>query len=134
MREISNVILTRGNAVLLGWRGSNRRSYPSCWAVPGGHLEPGESPEAAAMREMREELGVDVKRLRYLTAIETVDALGPVTFHMFASSSWEGEPEIRDGEHSQLRWFDLHEACGLQPVALEGYKKSFLLAVEQPQL
>lgn len=38
------------------------------------------------MREMREELGVDVKRLRYLTTIETVDALGPVIFHMFASS------------------------------------------------
>ena len=64
MREISNVILTRGDTILLGWRGPTRRSYPACWAVPGGHLEPEESPESAAIREMHEELGIDVKMLR----------------------------------------------------------------------
>ena len=132
MREISNVILTRGETILLGWRGANRRSFPACWAVPGGHLEPGESAESAAIREMREELGVEVKLLRYLMAIEAVDVVGPVTFHMFSCSEWEGgEPEVRDDEHSELRWFSLQEACGLEPLALEGYRSSFRLAVDQ---
>ncbi len=129
MREIANVILTRGNAVLLGWRSANRRSYPSCWAVPGGHLDPGESPAAAARREMREELGVEVTALRYLTALRTVDAATAVTFHMFAAASWEGTPRILDDEHAELRWFDLEEACALEPLALEGYRASFRLAL-----
>jgi 8-oxo-dGTP pyrophosphatase MutT (NUDIX family) len=128
--EISNVILVRGDTVLLGWRGSNRRTFPDCWAVPGGHLDPGETPEAAAIRELREELGIDVKRLRYLTAIESIDTDGPVVFHMFASSVWEGgEPTRQDQEHVELRWFELEQACRLQPLALEGYRNSFRLAV-----
>ncbi len=132
MREISNVILTRGDTILLGWRGPQRRSYPACWAVPGGHLEPGESAEAAAIREMREELGIDVTMLRYLTAIVTTDTLGPVTFHMFSSSRWAGgEPNARDDEHSALRWFSLEEACDLQPLAVEGYRSCFRLALGQ---
>jgi 8-oxo-dGTP diphosphatase len=127
MREISNVILTRGGTLLLGWRGPNRRFYPSCWAVPGGHLEPGESPEAAAVRE---ELGIEVTHLRYLTAIETIDAAGPATFHMFASSRWEGgEPKALGDEHAALRWLSLQEACDLQPLALDGYRNSFRLAL-----
>jgi ADP-ribose pyrophosphatase YjhB (NUDIX family)/GNAT superfamily N-acetyltransferase len=131
IREISNVILTRGDTILLGWRGPKRRTYPACWAVPGGHLEPGESPEAAAIREIREELGVEVRILRYLMAIETVDALGTLTFHMFSSSQWEGgEPKAQDDEHLELRWFSLQEACDLEPLALEGYKNSFRLALE----
>jgi 8-oxo-dGTP diphosphatase len=132
VREISNVLLTRGETLLLGWRGPNRRTYPACWAVPGGHLEPGESPEDAAIREMREELGVEVRGLRYLGPIETVDSLGPVTFHMFSSSEWDGDPSPRDDEHSELRWFGLEEACDLKPLAVEGYKGSFRLALAQP--
>ncbi len=100
MTEITNVILTRGGEVLPGWRGANRRTYPDCWAVPGGHLDPGETPEAAAIREMREELGIEVNSLRYLTAIAVDDAEGPTVFHMFASSEWDGgEPTPQDQEH-----------------------------------
>lgn len=37
-----------------------RTTYKRAWEVPGGHVEPGESPLAAAVREVREELGVEV--------------------------------------------------------------------------
>ena len=83
---------------------------------------------------MREELGIEVKILRYLMAIETVDALGAVTFHMFSSSQWEGgEPKAQEDEHLELRWFNLQEACDLKPLALEDYKNSFRLALERSQ-
>ncbi|MPY97966.1 MAG: NUDIX domain-containing protein [Actinophytocola sp.] len=37
-----------------------RTTYKGHWEIPGGYVEPGESPHAAARREVREELGLDV--------------------------------------------------------------------------
>jgi 8-oxo-dGTP pyrophosphatase MutT (NUDIX family) len=47
------------------------KSDPSHWVIPKGHIEPGESPEAAAIRELREEAGV-------LTRI--IGTIGTLTF------------------------------------------------------
>lgn len=48
-----------------------RHTYgPDCWTLPGGGMERGEEPEAAARREMREELGIE------LIECESLDTLG----------------------------------------------------------
>lgn len=47
-------------AILLSLRGPNQ-SMPGLWELPGGKIEPGESPEAALVREVREELDVEVR-------------------------------------------------------------------------
>ena len=54
--------------LLLGRRAGGRAFYPGVWDVPGGHCEPGEPPEQALVRELREELGVTPTAWRPLGA------------------------------------------------------------------
>ena len=48
------------SALLLTRRAGNLRSHSGQWALPGGRLDDGETPEQAALREMREEVGLEL--------------------------------------------------------------------------
>ncbi|MCX7272706.1 MAG: CoA pyrophosphatase [Burkholderiales bacterium] len=49
-----------GAALILTRRSSKLRSHPGQWALPGGRIDPGETPQQTALREMREEVGLDL--------------------------------------------------------------------------
>ena len=57
---IAVAALVRDGRVLLAHRHPAREWYPDCWDLVGGHIEPGEQPEQAVVRECLEELGVRV--------------------------------------------------------------------------
>lgn len=59
-RLAAGALFVRGDEVLLV-----HKTYGSGWDIPGGYVEPGESPGAACRREIREELGID-RAPRYL--------------------------------------------------------------------
>ena len=104
-------VLVRGGRALLCHRHPGRRWYPDVWDLPGGHLEPGEDPAAALVRELHEELGVravvDPGPLRTLRAPD-------LRLTVLRVRRWEGEPAVVDAEeHDALGWFTPGEAAGL---------------------
>jgi 8-oxo-dGTP diphosphatase len=74
-RSVGCIILTCKGEVLLQQRDDNCPRFPGCLATFGGEMEFGEGPVQAAMRELREELGVTVNEsgLVSLGAITTLD-------------------------------------------------------------
>lgn len=109
---IAIAALIRGGRLLLAHRHPERRWYPDCWDLVGGHLEPGESPEQAARRECREEIDVDVSEL---LPLEVTFEDPAVKAHAFLVTSWRGEPRnAAPDEHDALRWFTGQELPGLR--------------------
>ena len=89
--------------VLLAQRPEGK-SMAGLWEFPGGKVEPGETPEAALIRELHEELGIDT----------WASCLAPLTFAshsyesfhllmpLFACRKWEGTPAPKEGQ--TLAW------------------------------
>ena len=115
-----NAVLVRNGQVLLARRATHRAAHPGLWSFPGGHVEPGETLEAALVREVEEEIGVTPRAFTRVSTMSDPKAAetDPVTFHMFAVQTWiGGEPSMLGDEHSELRWFDLPAASGLPELA-----------------
>lgn len=131
-RAIVNAVLVRNGAVLLARRSAHRASYPGLWSFPGGHVEPGETLEAALVREVGEEIGVVPAAFRPIGTIADPNAASadPATYHLYAVEAWSGgEPSALGDEHSELRWFDLRTASHLPDLALSEYRRMFTLAL-----
>lgn len=95
-------VLVRGDRALLVHRSPHRRWYPDVWDLPGGHVEDGEDPRAALVRELREELGVDAQVLGEPIA-RTV--AGDFVADVWAIRDWFGEPvNAAPEEHDALAW------------------------------
>ena len=101
--EIAIAVLVRDGLVLLAHRHSRRQAYPDRWGFVGGHVELGELPHRAVIRECLEELGVHVKNPLPITM--TVSDPGLV-MHGFLVTDWTGEPvNAAPEEHDDLAWF-----------------------------
>lgn len=89
--------------VLLAQRPEGK-SLAGLWEFPGGKVEPGESPEAALIRELHEELGIATWQscLAPLTFASHAYADFHLLMPLFACRRWQGTPQSREGQ--ALAW------------------------------
>ena len=100
------VIITRDKQILLGERigahGANT------WALPGGHLEVGETIESCAKREVFEETGLEIaaiKNFDFSNDIFEMEGKHYVTLFVSAKCQY-GDPELKEPDKCvQWRWF-----------------------------
>ena len=117
-------ILLRDQQVLLAHRAPDRTNYPNSWSFPGGHVEAGDTPRQAMVRELQEEVGVTDPKAIHLCDMQ--DAAKLVTFHLYVVREWSGIPRNLGHEHDQLKWFDLSDAKQLEGLTFEAYRDLFV--------
>jgi len=97
VRVAAAVLLRADGAVLLAQRPTGK-AYEGYWEFPGGKFEPGETPREALDRELREELGIVVRRASPWLIQEFVYPHAHVELHFFRVHAWEGELIGHDGQ------------------------------------
>jgi len=104
----ASVAIVRKTDLLLIQR--NRPPSEGLWTLPGGRLEPGETAERCAVREVREELGLELFALRPLLKLRH----GQFELQTFATQAFEGEVAADPGEIRGWRWVRAHEVARLK--------------------
>jgi 8-oxo-dGTP diphosphatase len=102
MVHVVCAILVREDGAVLVCQRALGSHLGGLWEFPGGKVEPGETPEAALIREMREELAIEVRCGRALSPVEWDYGRGAMRLLPYLCRITAGEP--RALEHAALRW------------------------------
>ena len=112
-----DVVHATGSAIVVGPRGTVLLEHKrlGLWLQPGGHIDPGESPWEAALREAREETGLDVSFADVgddgIPSLVHVDVHpgGRGHIHLdlrYLIDGGDTEPAPPEGESQKIAWFD----------------------------
>jgi 8-oxo-dGTP diphosphatase len=105
--DVAAAVLIRPDGRFLLAQRPPGKVYAGYWEFPGGKAESGESLAAALLRELREELGIEVVRAYPWIVEDYVYPHAHVRLHFFRVLDWHGEPHPHEGQ--QLAWAAIGE-------------------------
>ena len=125
-KEISVFILNDYDQILLQKRSGNKKNYPNMWALCTGHVEKNEDVQDAAIRELKEELGIDVsiKELHSFAngKFDIINENSSTYFFYIKCNLKEEKFIIQKEELSQVKWFDIIDVVNSQWRQVKGTK------------
>ena len=105
--EVVGAVFVQGGRVLAAKRGESKYAYVAHkYEFAGGKIEPGESPEQALVREIKEELCADIRIIQPFMTLEHEYPDFTITLYIFLC---EFVSEFRNTEHETLAWLPLSE-------------------------
>ena len=113
-------VINEDKKILLLKRSRDSNWMPEKWAIPGGHIEEGESSKDAAIRETKEETNLDISNIRELKKQEQVI--------IYYSDSQSGVIRL-DFEHTDWAWVSYDELDNYDTTP--GLKKIVRMALEK---
>ena len=100
--EVVAAIIRKGDKIFATQRGYG--PWKDWWEFPGGKMEPGETPQEALIREIREELDTEISIDKFLHTVEWDYPDFHLTMHCFMCSLLS--PSLHLNEHEAARWLD----------------------------
>lgn len=101
LTEVSCAVIVDGDRVLVTQR-SEHMPHPLKWEFPGGKLKPGETPEGSVIREIGEELGVEISVIQLLPSVRHRYSDLDIKLIPFVCTIKQGEIDL--SEHKSYSW------------------------------
>ena len=102
LTEVAAAVIERPDGTFLLAQRPEGKPYPGYWEFPGGKIEPGESARDALVRELREELGIEVTHATpWITRVYAYTH-ATVRLHFFRVTAWGNEPQPL--EDQDIKW------------------------------
>ncbi|PHM46419.1 8-oxodGTP nucleoside triphosphatase [Xenorhabdus mauleonii] len=101
LRIAAGVIKNNNNEIFITQRSADSH-MGGFWEFPGGKLEQGETPEQALIRELKEEVGIEVTHSELLDTITHDFPDRNITLYFFLVDEWKNDPFGREGQ--PYRW------------------------------
>ena len=122
---VITAIIVKNGKYLITKRAPDKKRFPGMWTVPGGRLEtsdylaiPKDTEhywynvlERTLRREVKEEAGIDIDNIVYVTSLATVHKDGAPSLVISCMADYiSGEVKLQEGETVEVAWVSLEEA------------------------
>jgi len=109
-REIAVVILNSKRQTLVQQRSLKKKVSPGAWKIVAGHVDAGEDPKAAAIREVKEEIGIDLDPIFFEKQFEKNEKNSESKFYYVYYAFYEDDKFTLDkDEVNDVKWIDIDQ-------------------------
>jgi 8-oxo-dGTP diphosphatase len=124
-------IVNKDGKYLVTRRVPTKKRFPGKWTVPGGRIETDDYAnlpkdtedcwynvlETVLRREVREEVGLEIENIEYVTSLATIDKEGTPILVISCMADWAGgEVVLQESETDRAAWVTLEEAKGYELI------------------